>query len=98
MKPLHLLLLLAILSLPVSACRRQRNKTESPTDAASAAAPEPLDLAKLNAKIREYTEAFGKPPASLQEMVDKKFLPRLPEPPAGRTLVYDAQKMQAQLQ
>ncbi|MEN9572216.1 MAG: hypothetical protein RL514_71 [Verrucomicrobiota bacterium] len=98
MKPFQLFILLALLALPVSACRKQRSPAESSADAAKSTAPEPLDLAKLNAKIREYTEAFGKPPASLQEMVDKKFLPRLPEAPAGRTLVYDAHKMQAQLQ
>lgn len=66
--------------------------------AAPMAVSEPLDLAKINTKIREHVEAFGKPPATLQELVDKKFLPSLPQAPPGRTLHYDAYKMRVELQ
>ncbi len=86
---------MALLALPLSACRKH-----GAGDAAStpvSAVPEPLDLAKLNAKVREFTEAFGKPPISLQEMVDKKFLPSLPQPPPGKTLHYDAKTLQVEL-
>lgn len=95
MKTTCLLLLLAALALAQSACRK-RNDGAAPVPANTAV--ESLDLPKLNTKIREFTEAFGKPPATLQEMVDKKFLPRLPQPPAGRTLHYDPKTMQVQLQ
>lgn len=95
MKTTLFLLVIALLALPQSACRK-RNDAAKPAPAN--AAPEPLDLPKLNAKIREFTEAFGKPPATLQEMVDKKFIPSLPQPPPGRTLHYDLKAAQAQLQ
>lgn len=95
MKTILLLLVLVGLALPQSACRK-RNDAANPAPAN--AAPEPLDLPKLNTKIREFTEAFGKPPATLQEMVDKKFIPSLPQPPPGRALHYDPKAMQVQLQ
>lgn len=95
MKTALLLLLLTVLALPHSACRKRNDDTAPvPTNAA----PEPLDLPKLNAKIREFTENFGKPPATLQEMVDKKFIPSLPQPPPGRAFHYDPRTMQVQLQ
>lgn len=95
MKPACLLFLLAVLALPHSACRK-RNDGAAPVPAN--AAVEPLDLPKLNTKIREFTEAFGKPPATLQELVDKKFIPSLPQPPPGRAFHYDPKTMQVQLQ
>jgi hypothetical protein len=95
MKTTCLLLLLAALALPQSACRK---RNDGAVPAAPATAAEPLDLPKLNAKIREFTEAFGKPPTTLQEMVDKKFIPSLPQPPPGRAFHYDPKTMQVQLQ
>jgi len=43
----------------------------------------------LNAAIQSFIEQFERPPASLQELVEKQVLRKMPVPPAGKKFVYD---------
>jgi hypothetical protein len=43
----------------------------------------------LTTCVRKFIVAYGKPPKTLDEMVEKGILPRLPPAPAGKKFVYD---------
>lgn len=45
--------------------------------------PMPASL-ELNAMVANFIAQFRRPPDSLEELVQKKVIPRLPEPPPGK--------------
>lgn len=49
-----------------------------------------VDVAALNKAIQMFNASEGRNPTNLQELVDGKYIPALPEPPPGMKIVYDA--------
>lgn len=47
------------------------------------------DLDSLNLAVRDFIRAYGKPPRSVEELVDKKVIPRLPAAPPGKKYSFD---------
>jgi hypothetical protein len=48
------------------------------------------DTTSINKAIQVFTVDQGRNPKDLNELVEKKYLPQLPTPPAGMKLDYDA--------
>jgi hypothetical protein len=48
-----------------------------------------VDTAKLNQAIQMFSAEHGRNPKSLNELVEEKYLPRIPAPPFGMTIQYD---------
>lgn len=48
-----------------------------------------VDLASLNKAIQLFDVQEGRLPTNLTELVTKRYLPVVPEPPAGSELTYD---------
>jgi len=48
-----------------------------------------VDTAQITHAIQMYSVEHGKNPASLQELVDEKYLGQIPAAPYGMKLVYD---------
>ena len=48
-----------------------------------------IDRAAITKAIQGFQEAEGRNPASLNELVEKKYLPALPHEPAGMKFTYD---------
>jgi hypothetical protein len=51
-----------------------------------------VDTVALNQAIQMFNVQEGRLPKDLNELVEKKYLSKLPEPPHGMKLVYDARK------
>ena len=49
-----------------------------------------IDTASLDKAIQMFAVEKGRNPKDLNELVQEKFIPKLPEPPYGMKLVYDA--------
>jgi hypothetical protein len=49
-----------------------------------------VDLAALNQAVAMFNVDQGRFPTDLNELVDKKYMSKLPAPPRGMKLVYDA--------
>ncbi len=49
-----------------------------------------VDTANLNQAIQMYNAEHGKNPKDLNELVEQKYIPRIPEPPFGMKIEYDA--------
>jgi hypothetical protein len=49
-----------------------------------------VDVSSLNRAIQLFQVDKGRFPKDLNELVTEKFIPRIPEPPAGMKIVYDA--------
>ena len=49
-----------------------------------------VDTASLKQAIQMFNTEQGRNPRDLNELVEEKYLPRLPEAPAGMRLEYDA--------
>jgi hypothetical protein len=49
-----------------------------------------VDTSSLNQAIQMFNVENGRYPNSLNELVEKKTIPALPQPPAGMKLDYDA--------
>ncbi len=49
-----------------------------------------VDVASLNQAIQLFNVQEGRFPKDLNELVEKKYIPRIPEPPHGMKIVYDA--------
>ena len=47
------------------------------------------DVAQLNQAIQMYNAEHGKNPKDLNELVEQKYLPRIPDAPFGMKLEYD---------
>lgn len=50
-----------------------------------------VDLASINQAIQMFHVEHGRFPKTLEELVEEKYLPRIPEPPYGMKIEYDAQ-------
>lgn len=48
------------------------------------------DIASLTRAIQMFNEGEGRNPATLNELVTEKYLPRLPDPPYGMKFTYEA--------
>lgn len=48
-----------------------------------------IELVSINQAIQLFVTEEGRAPASLNELVTKKYLPHLPAPPYGKQLSYD---------
>jgi hypothetical protein len=48
-----------------------------------------VDVAAVNAAIKQFQVELGRLPADLNELVQEKYLPRIPPVPHGTKLVYD---------
>jgi ABC-type glycerol-3-phosphate transport system substrate-binding protein len=55
------------------------------------AAVKTVDTASLTRAIQMFNVEEGRNPKDLNELVEKKYLPKLPAVPSGMKLVYDAQ-------
>jgi len=49
-----------------------------------------VDVASLNQAIQLFNVQEGRFPKDLNELVEKKYLPKIPEPPRGMKVIYDA--------
>ncbi len=49
-----------------------------------------LDTSSLNSAVQLFNVQEGRLPTDLNELVTKKYLPKLPTPPFGTKLQYDA--------
>jgi hypothetical protein len=49
-----------------------------------------VDTTALNQAIQLFQVDKGRYPKDLNELVAEKFIPKIPEPPAGMMIVYDA--------
>ena len=96
---------LLIFAVIVSGCRKPEEipAPQAPKDAESAAPANYLstagkamqsmekqvDAASLNNAVQLFSVQEGRAPESLDELVQKKYLSKLPIPPAGMKLHYD---------
>lgn len=49
-----------------------------------------VDTTSLNQAIQLFQVDKGRYPKDLNELVSEKFIPKIPEPPAGMKITYDA--------
>jgi hypothetical protein len=49
-----------------------------------------VDTVSLNQAIQQFEVDKGRNPKDLNELVEQKYIPKLPQPPYGTKLVYDA--------
>jgi ABC-type Fe3+-hydroxamate transport system substrate-binding protein len=49
-----------------------------------------VDVTSLNSAIQMFNVSEGRFPKDLNELVEKKYFPRIPAAPAGSKIVYDA--------
>jgi hypothetical protein len=49
-----------------------------------------VDTTSLNQAVQLFNIEHGRNPKDLNELVEKKFIPKLPDAPAGMKLEYDA--------
>jgi hypothetical protein len=49
-----------------------------------------IDTAALNRAIQRFEVEQGRNPKDLDELVKEKYIPKIPEPPFGMKIVYDA--------
>lgn len=48
-----------------------------------------VDTASLNQAVQMFRVEEGRNPKSLEELVEQKLIPRIPDPPRGMKFVYD---------
>ncbi len=49
-----------------------------------------IDTASVDRAIQMFAVEKGRNPKDLNELVQEKFIPKIPDPPYGMKLVYDA--------
>ena len=49
-----------------------------------------VDTVSLNQAIQQFGVEHGRNPKDLNELVEQKYIPKLPQPPYGTKFVYDA--------
>lgn len=49
-----------------------------------------VDTVSLNQAVQQFAVERGRNPKDLNELVQEKYIPRLPQPPYGTKFVYDA--------
>ncbi|KAF0181696.1 MAG: hypothetical protein FD161_369 [Limisphaerales bacterium] len=98
---IHLvLLLLTVLAAP--GCRKKPAATPAtpsptPAEASGAAAQKDPDLTALNAAYKKFWREQGSPPAKLDDLVTRKYMPSIPVPPPGKKFNVDWSKMEVTL-
>lgn len=102
---IHLVLLL-LFGLVAPGCRKKPTPapaapTPTPAEvtgaAPAAAAQKDPDLTALNAAYKKFWKEQGSPPAKLDDLVTKKYMPSIPVPPPGKKFSVDWDKMQVTL-
>src|SRR5215468_13285 len=72
------------------------NPVTAPVDYLSAVAKaqqtavKTVDTVSLNQAIQQFGVDHGRNPKDLNELVEQKYIPKLPQPPYGTKFVYDA--------
>ncbi|MFN3409451.1 MAG: hypothetical protein ACK45B_10690 [Limisphaerales bacterium] len=97
------LILFAAVTVVLAGCGKEPAKKEpasnpltAPVDYIGAAtraqqhADKTLDLATLRQAIQMFQMEEGRLPKELNELVTEGYLPRLPAPPPGQQIIYDA--------
>lgn len=97
---IHLVLLLfAVLAAP--GCRKKPAAPPpqpAPIEATGAApVQKDPDLTALNAAYKKYWQEQKSPPARLEDLVTKKYMPSLPTPPPGKKFNVDWARMEVTL-
>lgn len=59
-------------------------------DKAQQQAIKTVDVASINKAIQNFQVSEDRLPKSLEELVQMKYLPKMPEAPRGKKIVYDA--------
>jgi outer membrane murein-binding lipoprotein Lpp len=49
-----------------------------------------VDTVSLNQAVQQFGVDHGRNPKDLNELVEQKYIPKLPQPPYGTKFVYDA--------
>lgn len=99
---IHLVLLL-LAGLAAPGCRKKpaaAPATPSPAPAeasGAAAAQKDPDLTALNAAYKKFWREQGSPPAKLDDLVTRKYMPSIPVPPPGKKFNVDWSKMEVTL-
>src|SRR5213596_3883696 len=57
---------------------------------AKKSAEKTIDTVALNQAVQQFNVTEGRYPKDLNELVTEKYMPRLPEPPYGMKIVYEA--------
>lgn len=98
------LLFCVALSLLLGGCGKKSETTSAPGEnplnapadylgamgQAKKQAEKTVDVAALNKALQMFNVSEGRYPTNLQEIVDGKYIPILPEAPYGMKIVYDA--------
>ena len=56
-----------------------------------------IDLSTVNSAIRQFQVELGRLPRDLDELVQNKYIPRIPPVPYGTKLVYDPETGEAKV-
>jgi hypothetical protein len=81
---------------PAAATNAAGSPLTAPVDYLSAvaraqqSAVKTVDTVSLNQAIQQFEVDRGRNPKDLNELVQEKYIPKLPQPPYGTKLVYDA--------
>src|SRR6266478_1792917 len=59
---------------------------------AKKSAEKTVQTVSLNQAVQQFSVAEGRYPKDLNELVTEKYLPKLPDPPYGMKIVYEAAK------
>ena len=68
-----------------------------PAKDAAATYAEPKDVYALNGIVLKFLSDQNRAPATLQELVARKYLKQIPPPPAGMKFVYDREGVAVKL-
>ena len=88
-------------SAPSAAATNSNSSAASPLDApgdylrglakGQQSAVKTVDTSSINRAIQMFSVDQGRYPKDLNELVEKKYMPRIPDAPYGMKLVYDAE-------
>jgi len=98
------LLICGALLLPLVGCGKKQESTSAPGEnplnapadylgamsQAKKQAEKTVDVAAINKALQMFNVSEGRYPTNLQELVEGKYIPTLPEAPYGTKIVYDA--------
>lgn len=98
MKPV--LVVLSLCGLVLAGCGKSDAPGENPLTApvdylgaaakAKSASERTIDTVALNQAVQLFHASEGRYPHDLRELVTQKYMPRIPDPPHGMKIVYDA--------
>ncbi len=92
------ILIAAALGMLLAGCGEKSDKPAQTTNAAylgglakgQQSAVKTADAAALNQAVQLFNVQEGRFPNDLKELVEKKYIPKIPEPPHGMKIEYDA--------